>query len=248
MAQQQIPPLLHLAVRWSHSSTNRADRWTCIQDFSKVCDAYHDRELCPANVDTLVNAAVARMGKTHLPKQFADFVLDYKADTWHVIVTNDIPQLQAQLQAAQTQIQALQGLQVPQAPNVAMQAQIVTLQAQVVAAQTQIGNLQTDIVTRTNRIGALEAQIAAQPAQNPLAEAIYGPPGQIPDAVAHREEVTIEVTNAQQSQYLLSMDSLVGGMADMIRNRVIDSLPGRLRAWLQVAEQRGRLAIRALDT
>jgi hypothetical protein len=48
----------------------------------------------------------------------------------------------------------------------------------------------------------------------------------------------------QQGQYLLSMESLVSGMVDIIRNRVTDSLPGHLRAWLAVANERKRVAVR----
>jgi hypothetical protein len=159
------------------------------------------------------------MNKTALPPQFSTFINHYKARTWKNLVTVDIPALLNQHQTSQTQNQ----------------------------------NLQDEVTTRGNRIQVLETQIAAQQAAqnaqdatpNPIADSVYGPPGQILDAVEQREEVIIDVTDVQQGQYLLSMESLVSGMVDIIRNRVTDSLPGRLRAWLALANERKRVAVRA---
>jgi capsule polysaccharide export protein KpsE/RkpR len=180
------------------------------------------------------------MGKTRLPPQFEKFLLDFKADTWHNLVMQDIPALQTQLQAAQTQLQAAQTqVTALQAQNQALQAQIQAPGPQIQAPGPQIQVIQVDESDDES-----ESDESSVPA-TPLADAVYGPASQVPDNIPEREEMTIDIADAHQGQYLMMMESLVSGMADTIRNRVVDSLPGRLKAWLQVADGRKKLAIRA---
>jgi hypothetical protein len=97
--------------------STRVDRWGYNQDLGILFVAHQNQQPCPPNADQLIQAALTRMGKQHLPPQFHSLVLDLKAQSWNTLVTNDIPGLQAQTQALQAQNQALQ------AQNQALQAQ-----------------------------------------------------------------------------------------------------------------------------
>jgi hypothetical protein len=191
--------------------SKRADRWGYNQDLGIVFAAHHNNQSCPANVDQLVQTALARMGQQALPPQFERLILELKASTWDTLVTVDIPQLNTDIANRDGQIQILQN----------------------------------SLAQHNNQIAALQAQLAAiqqapPPASAITADAIYGtaqPP--LPDPPA-RQDIIINVPNANQGQYTLLMESLVDRIVDMIRHRVIDNLPGRLRTWLTIAEGRNR--------
>ena len=238
-------------------TSNRSDRWGYDKDFGIVIDAFDNSLPCPANADQLVQDAITRMGRTEFPPQFERFLLDYKADSWLDLVTTTIPALQTQIQGVQPQVQALQ------AQNVALQTQIVAAQPQTQALQTQIANLQTqiqalqthnDILNTQNQMLQNQNQNLqnnasnASQAPNLSADAVYGPPPQIPDNAPQREEITINITDANQGQHTLLMESLVNEMADLIRHRVIDNLPGRLKAWLKIADGRKKVVMQATNT
>jgi hypothetical protein len=116
-------------LHWKYLTSPTVDRWGYDQDFGMVMNAFDSALPCPVNADQLAEVAIARMNKTRLPPNYTQWLLEYKADSWHDLVTITIP-------ASQTQIQT------QQAQTVVLQTQIVALQQQLQAAQAPAANPQ----------------------------------------------------------------------------------------------------------